>query len=233
MNQAAYLHRLQRIDSQIDQTDARLAEIERLFAEDERVRAAKQLADEARRALEKARLALRSIEHSVSEVRIKMEQSESALYSGTIKNPKELQDLQREITSLKDRLAQLEEQQLDAMIVQEECETNERFMQADLVRAQAQSVEQKAGLAGERSLMQKNRQRWEAERAAAIPTVLPQFLEVYQRLREQKKGLAVSVVEDNTCGVCGSEIRPAESQSARLSSNLLFCNSCGRILFDG
>jgi len=233
MNQAAYLHRLQRIDTQIDQTDARLAEIERLFNEDERIRTARQNADEAKRSLEIARQALRSVEFSVHETRVKMEQSDSALYSGTIKNPKELQDLQREIASLKNRLSQLEEQQLEAMIAQEEAEESERQAQDELLRAQAQMVEQKAGLAGERTTMQKNRQRWEAEKGAALPAILPQNLEVYNRLRDQKKGLAVSTVEDNTCGVCGSEIRPSESQAARISSSLLFCSSCGRILYAG
>jgi uncharacterized protein len=233
MNQAAYLHRLQRIDTQIDQTDTRLADIERLFAEDERVRSAKQLADEARREMEKARLALRSAEHLVSETRIKMEQSEAALYGGTIRNPKELQDLQREIASLKARLAQLEDQQLTAMILQEEAETTDQAMQRDLVSAQAQAVEQKAGLSGERTTMQKNHQRLEAERAAALPPILAHNLEVYQRLREQKKGIAVCTVEDDTCTVCGAEVRPAEGQAARQSSSLVFCSSCGRILYGG
>jgi uncharacterized protein len=233
MNQAAYLHRLQRIDTQIDQTDARLEEIERLFAEDERVRSAKQLADEARREMEKARLALRSAEHLVTETRIKMEQSEAALYGGTIRNPKELQDLQREISSLKTRLAQLEDQQLTAMIVQEEAESLDREKQEDWVNAQAQAVEQKAGLAGERTTTQKNRQRLEAERAAALPPILLPNLEVYRHLREQKKGIAVCTVDDDTCTVCGAEVRPAEGQAARQSSSLVFCKSCGRILYGG
>jgi len=233
MNQAAYLHRLQRIDTQIDQTDTRLAEIERLIEEDERVRSAKLNAEEARRSLEKSRLALRSAEHNVNETRIKMEQSDSALYSGTIRNPKELQDLQREIESLKARLAQLEEQQLNAMIALEEAEANERLLQDDLLHVQAQAVEQKAGLAGERSVMNKNRQRLEAERAAALSPILPQNLDVYNHLRIHKNGLAVCVVEDETCLSCGSEVRLAESQAARMSSVLNYCKFCGRILFAG
>jgi predicted nucleic acid-binding Zn-ribbon protein len=233
MNQAAYLHRLQRIDTQIDQTEARLAEIERLFSQDERVLSARQHADDTKKALEKTRLAQRSVEHSVSETRIKMEQSESALYSGTIKNPKELQDLQREIASLKSRLSHLEEQQLEAMIAQEESEAADHQAQTDLTRALAKSVEEKAGLAGERGNLQKNRARLDAERAAAFAAVQPQFLETYLHLREQKKGLAVTIVEDNTCGVCGAEVRPAESQAARNSTNLIYCKSCGRILFAG
>jgi hypothetical protein len=233
MNQSGYLHRLQRIDSQIDQTDARLAEIERLLSEDERVRAAKQAADDAKRALEKARLVLRGIEHNVTDTNIKIDQSNASLYSGSIRNPKELQDLEREIASLKNRLANLEEQELGAMIDQEEVEILDLAAQNQLVRIQAQVVEQKAGLAGERAVLQKNRQRLDAERMAAVPPISQPNLEVYARLREQKKGLAVSVVEDDTCGVCGSEVRPAESQSARLTNNLHFCKSCGRIMYAG
>lgn len=233
MNQAAYLHRIQRIDTQIDQTEARLAEIERLLSEDERVQNAKKRADDARRVLEKARQALRAVEHNVSETNIKIEQSNAALYSGTIRNPKELQDLEREIASLKSRLANLEDQQLGAMLEQEDAEASDRAAQEDLTRVQAQAIEQKAGLAGERGSLEKNRQRLAAERSAAVPPVLPANLETYQRLREQKKGLAVTVVEDDTCGVCGSEVRPAESQAARNTNQLHFCKSCGRILYAG
>jgi predicted nucleic acid-binding Zn-ribbon protein len=233
MNQAAYLHRLQRIDTQIDHIDSRLAEIERLLAEDERVRAAKKSADDARQTLEKSRLNLRSMEHSVTETRIKIDQSNAMLYGGTIRNPKELQDLQREIESLTHRLSQLEDQQLEAMINQEEAENLEQLAQTEYRNAQAKAIEEKAGLVGEQETLKKNRLRFIAERSVAITPISSSSLEIYNHLREQRKGIVVAVVEDNTCGVCGSQIRPAESQAARISPDLQYCSFCGRILFAG
>ena len=233
MNQSAYLHRLQRVDTQIDQTDLRLAEIDRLLSEDERIKKAKQAADETRRELEKYRLALRSAEHATKETRIKMEQSEASLYSGSIRNPKELQDLQREIESLKRHLTVLEDAQLSAMMDVETAEKMDADAQSGLLYAQAEVTAQKAGLAGERDTLLKNRQRLVTERSTTLPPISPQNLEIYQRIREQKKGIAVSAVEDDACALCGAEVRIGESQASRMQTNLHYCTSCGRIIFAG
>jgi predicted nucleic acid-binding Zn-ribbon protein len=233
MNQSAYLHRLQRVDSQIDQIEARLAEIERLLSEDERIRNARQEVEDSRRDLEISRQALRAIEHNAHETRIKAEQSEASLYGGSIRNPKELQDLQREIDSLKRHLSALEDEQLQAMLDQEEMEKKYQSAQDKLNRAVAEVTQQKAGLAGERDSLSKKRQSLEAERSAALGPVLPQNLETYIRIREQKKGIAVTAVDEDTCAICGAEVRLGEGQAARMQSNLHFCTSCGRILFAG
>ena len=233
MNQSAYLHRLQRIDTQIDQTETRIAEIERLLSEDERIRQAKLTAEEAKRELELARQALRAAEHLVRETRIKTEQSEASLYGGSIRNPKELQDLQREIDSLKRHMLVLEENELQAMITVEAAEKTDQNAQSGLLQAQAEVTAQKAGLAGERDTLLKNRTRLHTERSAALSSVLPQNLETYQRIRELKKGIAVTAIDEDTCTTCGAEVRPSEGQSARMQSNLHFCTSCGRILFAG
>jgi hypothetical protein len=233
MNQSAYLHRLQRIDSQIDQTENRLAELERLLSDDERIRAARQACEDTKRALEKSRLALRSAEHNVQATRIKIDQSEASLYGGLIRNPKELQDLQREIESLKRHMAALEDLQLQAMLEQEEAEESERSAQAGFHQAEAEVSEQKSGLAGERDILLKNKARLLAERSAALPAILAANLETYNRIRELKKGIAVSLVDDDTCTICGAEVRLGEGQAARMQSTLHYCTSCGRILFAG
>ena len=233
MNQSAYLHRLQRIDSQIDQTENRLAEIERLLSEDERIRQTRLAWDQAKRSLEKARLALRSAESNVQTTRIKTEQSESSLYGGSIRNPKELQDLQREIESLKRHLSSLEDVQLQEMLAQEDAEAAELSAQSAFHRAEAEVAEQKSGLSGEKTALLKNIARLQAERSAALPAILAANLDIYARIRDQKKGTAVSAVEDDTCTVCGAEVRPGESQASRMQANLHYCTSCGRILFAG
>ena len=233
MNQSAYLIRLQRIDTQIDQTENRLAVIDRLLSEDERIRLAKLAWDESKRGLEKTRLALRSAEHNVQTTRIKIEQSESSLYAGLIRNPKELQDLQREIESLKRHMVNLEDIQLQSMLEQEEAEDLERKTVTDFHRTEAEVAEQKSGLSGERNALLKNRIRLQAERSAALPAILAANLEIYTRVRDQKKGTAVAAVDDDTCAVCGAEVRPGESQAARMQAALHYCTSCGRILFAG
>lgn len=233
MNQAAHLYRLQKLDTQLDQIQARILEIDRLLAEDEQVRNALTAAEDAKKVLLKAQIDSRNSESLVHDQQIKIEQNESALYGGKIRNPKELQDLQKDIESLKKHLGHLEEKQLEAMINLEDAEKSHSNAELFLSQTQAEVIQAKAGLAGERDGLIKNRQRLETERSAALSPISEPNMAIYTRIREQRKGSAVASIVDETCSVCGAPIRPAEAQSARLQSALHFCSSCGRILFAG
>jgi predicted nucleic acid-binding Zn-ribbon protein len=173
------------------------------------------------------------MEHYSSEQQTKIEQAESSLYSGRIQNPKELQDLQKDIGSLKKHLATIEDQELQAMMDLEDAEKQEATAVQAYRQAQAEAIQSKAGLAGEKEQLNKTRQRLEAERAVVLTPIHPQSLEIYNRIREQKKGVAVTALEDDSCALCGATIRPSEGQAARMQANLLYCSSCGRILYAG
>lgn len=233
MNQAGYLYRLQIVDSQLDQIHTRLNQIERAIQEDQRLTQAKQSLEEAAHAKEISRQALRSIEYTVAEQQIKIEQTESTLYSGRVKNPKELQDLQLELTSLKKLLKTLEDRQLDAMIQFEEAESLLATARASFERTQAQVIEEKAGLMGEKDQLLAREKNLEAERQAILPSITPENYQIYLQVRQQKNGIAVSKVEEEACSACGAPIRPSEAQNARLQSRLFYCASCGRILYAG
>ncbi len=233
MNQAGHLHRLQRIDTQLSHIEGRVKEIDRLLAEDERLVTAKYNSETARTHLEKARLTLRSAEHTVSEQQLKIEQTNSTLYSGTVRNPKELQDLQKEIISLKKYLETLEDQQLQAMMDLEEAEQVNQIAQAELIRVQAEVIQSKAGFSGERDQLLSKQESLSAERLAALTAITPVNLDLYDHLRSLKGGLAVTTVEDETCTLCGAPIRLAEGQMARMQTSLVYCSSCSRIIFAG
>jgi uncharacterized protein len=234
MNQASQLYQLQKIDTELDQSNTRLKEINRLMEADEVVRKAKEKADQAKAALAKTRRKLQDAEEAVTSVRIKINTSESSLYGGKIRNPKELQDLQIEITALKRRLSALEDEQLEFMVSVEQCEADEKAELENLSNITAQHFGQQASLRGEQSQLIKNSEKLQTMRSVTLASILPENLEIYERLRKQKRGIAVSVVEESACSACGATARPSELQSARLSSQQMpFCSSCGRILYAG
>jgi uncharacterized protein len=233
MNQAFHLYRLQHIDTQIDQIDARISELDRMLAGNEAVLSARQQAEESHRTLEKARKALKEAEFAVHEQNVKIEQAENTLYSGRVRNPKELQDLQKEIASLKKHLTVLEDRQLETMLTLESAEASDSITRAALTLAQASFAEQSAGWMGQRDQLVRNRERLLAERAPALSPVPPDVRDLYDRLRQRKKGVAVTSVNDGSCVLCGATIRPSEVQAARASQDLVYCATCGRILYTG
>ncbi len=63
---------------------------------------------------------------------------------------------------------------------------------------------------------------------AAIP---PRERVEFQRLLEKKGGLAVVRVVDKSCSACHVKIRPAALQLLKAGQEIVYCDSCKRILY--
>lgn len=233
MNEAFHLLRLQKIDTQIDQIDARLIEIKRILESDATIQQAQSQANAANSQLDTARKALREREEQVKAQKTKIAYNEAALYGGKVRNPKELQDLQNEAAALKRRLAELEDGQLEDMLAVDEAEGQHKAASDDLLKAQAAFASHSATLIGEQSRLQKDRERLLAERQPIISQLPPSLIEAYERLRRQKRGIAVAGVVDGSCTACGATLTPGDWQAARSPNQITYCYSCGRILYAG
>lgn len=233
MNEILHLFRLQKIDSQLDQIESRLAEITRIFESDESLQQAENRVKENLAILDQAKRNLHVRENAVEAQKIKLETDEASLYSNLIRNPKELQDLQNKVASLKRHLSTLEDLQLEAMLEVEEAEKVLQIVLVDQTNVQATFTVQKAGLLGERAQLLRNQERLITEREAITATISIENQQLYARLRKQKRGVAVSSVNEGACTACGAVLRPAEIQEARSALQNAYCSSCGRILYAG
>ncbi|HOD04240.1 MAG TPA: hypothetical protein PKH92_04270 [Anaerolineaceae bacterium] len=233
MSQSFHLYQIQKIDTQLEQIETRRAEITSVLEKDVRMRNAQKHLDEARVQVHQSQHALREMEETTRAKRIKIEQSEAALYGGSVRSPKELQDLQTEVASLKKHLATLEDQQLEKMMQLEAAEAQQAEAQRALDELNEQLISEYASLNGEKSQLERQRERLNAERTVISGQISAENLEVYQRLKQQKKGQAVVPIEDESCGVCGATLTPAECQAAKSPLKIIFCSSCGRILYAG
>ena len=233
MSQLSTLYRLQQIDSQLDQANNRLQEIQVALNEDAALKQAQQNHAAAEARLNDERQKLRRAEENVQEQKIKIEQNESTLYGGKVHNPKELQDLQKEVAALKKYLGVLEDRQLEAMLVVEEAESDYNKAAAEILALQASQVEQLARLRGEQRELQVQAERLEVERQAATAPLPSQDLSLYEQRRKTRRGVAVARIANRTCGACGSTLTPALAQSAQVPDQIVRCPTCGRILYSG
>jgi uncharacterized protein len=232
MSASLGLYRLQLLDSRMDEVRMRLEEIRHTLENDEEVAQAKKQALETGSNLKLAQHALKQAEAEVDKQKVKIEQSEANLYSGNVKNPKELQDLQNEIAALKRHLVILEDRQLDAML---EVETTEQANQAaldTLEQAKSRFAEQNQSLTNEQTDLKREFERLGTERQAALSPLDTSLLVVYEQLRQRKRGLAIASVIDGACAACGTTLTPAQLQSTRSTSQAYNnCPTCGRILY--
>jgi len=231
MSTALLLYRLQQIDSRLGQVTTRLSAIRSQLENNAELNAARQQLEAVQQDQHEAEKALKNAEYEAANQRVKLEQVESSLYSGKIQSPKELQDLQNEIASLKRRLGALEDTQLEAMMGVEAALAKLGMAQKELEITQGKIISENATLQTEQSTLQKEADNLNAQRLAVLPAINAETLGLYDSLRQKRSGLAVSVVLENSCNTCGASLTPGYAQSVRTSAQLVHCPMCGRILY--
>jgi len=174
---------------------------------------------------------LQSIEQKIRTKRNKLEQSESSLYAGNIKNPKELQDLQKEVASLKSVISEYENELMEQMILIEQLEKEKRIHDDQLNSANKKLELRQKDLVEESKRIETQRSKLLTEREISLSQVPEQLILTYDDLRRKKSGVAVARVEDQTCSICGTSLTPAECQAAKSSTKIFTCSSCGRVLY--
>jgi hypothetical protein len=233
MSAALGLLRLQQVDSRISQIEVRLGKIQETLENDSETRAILEqikAAESKQRENERTR---QKFEEEARDKQIKINQAEASLYGGGVHNPKELLDLQADIAYLKKHLAAVEDQELDAMLRVESGQAALKTFQEDLNRVQAQMSDEHKKLITEQDSLVRDLASLKTERQAAIGPVEAGFLKAYETIRLQRRGVAVAEISENTCSACGTTLTAALQQNARHATQLVYCPSCGRILYAG
>lgn len=233
MNRSFKLYRLQHVDSQLDQVRTRLDEIESLLAEDNVVREATDAASEAESAERAAENELRRAEEEVKAQQLRIEQNQSSLYGGLVKNPKELQDLQLEAEALTRHLQALEDIQIEKMMGHDAAQVNLKAAQDNLEGVRAQRAVENRTLGSEQTKLTEEQQRLVEERASTANGISNEDMAAYLDLRKSKGGLAIAKVQNKSCVACGAELSASLAQAARSPNELARCSSCKRILYAG
>jgi predicted nucleic acid-binding Zn-ribbon protein len=230
MSRSTILYELQVIDRQLDQNHNRLGEIAAILADDSKIVSAKNQLKSVNVVLEDATKSLREAEKKVRDQRLKIKQTDAKLYGGKIRNPKELQDLQDEYEALKRFLSVLEDRQLECMLDVDE--KNDQMVAAQDVLHKSLEKYQRLDnqLTLERFKIEEENQKFELKRISKSEFIPEDDLRIYERLRKQRFGVAISMVNDRACSACGATLTAALAQSARSPSQITYCETCGRIL---
>ena len=230
MSASLGLFRLQQVDSKIDRARTKLEAIRQALENDAELREALKRAETTKAEHDRVNQILKNSEAEVKAQSIKIQQTEASLYSGSVKNPKELQDLQKEIASLKKHLITLEERELEAMVNAEQSEMEMETAKTALEILQTRLGNEHQEMIADQTALTLEVERLTEERGAVLGPIDAALLQIYDDLRQQKRGVAVTEVTDNSCSSCGATLNAALQQSAR-SSKLMNCPSCGRILY--
>lgn len=230
MNQPQALYQLQTIDHDINQCKSRLAVVEQNLGENTRVREAEQAVTAAENALTPWKTQVKDLELEIKSLDTKSANVEQRLYSGKITNPKELQDMQEELASLKRRRSTLEDTMLEAMIAIESAQAALETAQQELASVQADWQTSQNSLLEERATLKASIGELREQRSTTSQDITPDNIAIYKKNYRSKQGQVVSPLVDTHCHVCGVSQSSSIVQQVRQSKDLVFCSNCGRIL---
>jgi len=229
MNVAKQLYRLQEVDLEIESDERALEEVKSQLGESRAVIKTQKQLELEQKSLEELSRQQRSAEWEIDDISTKLAVAEEQLFSGRVKIPKELTNLQHEVETFQARRNQLEEQALEIIDQVEQSEARVARINSELETLTADWQRQQKQLADEVERLKAALTDLKAKRQRLAGEIDPSAFEFYQTLRKGK-GIAVARVEQGICRGCRISLPTTDLQQAR-SGNLVQCSSCGRILF--
>jgi uncharacterized protein len=233
MTSAADLFALQEIDLARDARRAIIADIEARLGETEELVEARESAADSQAALDRMRRRQKELDNELEDLDAKMRPLDKKLYDGSVRNPKELTDMKRELDSLKSRRSALDERGLSLIDSVEAATGSLKEAQENLSRQETAWQTNQKHLMKEKTKAESEYQSLEGQRARNTEGMDRRALGLYENLRLSKQGRAVARVERGTCQGCRITLPTHLVQGLRAGTELVQCPSCERILVAG
>lgn len=233
MSSVRELYQVQLLDSQWDAKNQRLAEVNEELGESRELVQARESVVETEEALGKTRAQLRALELDIAGLNDKLRKNQDRLYSGRVRNPKELTGLQDEAAALRRRRSELEDEELELMIGIEELEAELAERQARLRQIEASWGQDQASLRAEKEQLEAELAVLGDEREAARARIDSATLAMYDDLRQRQGGTAVAQLKRGICQVCGVDVPTNLARTVERGEGIHFCPICSRILYGG
>jgi len=231
MNIGFQLYQLQEIDTDLDNSQLRINEIDGLIKNDTNIINAQNNLEKVKNQLLVDNNEFNTISDEIQNKKIKISQSEANLYNGSVKNPKELQDLQLEISTIKKTIRKLEDVLLEVLIRLDQSEKKLEIQKKNLNIANSSFATQSSLLQGEKNTLLEKIQGLNSKKRIMITQIDRSNQNRYETLRKLKSGLAIAKLQDDACGACGAGLTAGQRQEARSASKLFICPSCGRVIY--
>jgi predicted nucleic acid-binding Zn-ribbon protein len=224
---------LQELDSAVDRLEARRAQLEagaELAAVRRQTEDAEGALGELRLAMDEVQRAQSRLEHEVATMSQKAAAEEKRAYDGSVANAKELEAIQHEVASIRDRRSRTEDDLLELMERREDLEGRAGALEDDVAKLRARLEE-----VGGESVHELDRISTElTERRTVRGTLVGGFdeelLDLYEELRRQKKGVAAAALVDGVCQACHEQLSALELARLKKTDGIRRCENCRRIL---
>ena len=225
------LYALQIVDSQIYKAKRAQAVLDNGTAATAAAEAARAQAQAKRSEWQKSSGDLKDSELKSAAVETKRKNYQQKLYQGTVTNPKELSNIEKEIEALGRQRSDLDGRVLELMDETEQAQAaltvaEEQARQADGHRAEVVSSFKSRYEALDLEMADLARQRRETEAAVEDKAALKR----YEGIRAKPGGIGIARIEGNACGGCHMTLSSTAIKAVKEGAQIQTCENCGRLL---
>jgi hypothetical protein len=176
----------------------------------------------------------RRVEEEVRLIEEKIASEEDKMYSGKVINPKEVAAIQDEVAMLKRRKSPLEETGLEELEARDQLLIERRRLEEELADLDREAGEVRSKITDAESRIDGELRTEDEKRAGVLPAIPSDTVELYEEIRESKKGVGVGALENGICTACSEALSAVEvdriKSRARAGEWLFRCEHCRRLL---
>lgn len=224
------LYDLQLLDWEIQEREEKLDKVKYKIADDSELTVIASRITEFEARLDEFGKPRSQAENNIARLEQRLESINKRAYSGMITSHREMSAYEEEKASVEQNRAEEEDALLELLVTIE-------GLQAELEVARDSSEHIAKRRQKELTVLMASENSISAElpdlykrRQHMISEVPPQTIAVYDNIRKVRGGHAVALVERGMCQACRISLPSTELQQARISQNIVRCDSCGRIL---
>lgn len=222
---------LQDLDLQID----RLLEKRQSLPELDAYKKTHAQLEELKSELEAAESALRDLELALDKasgelelLETKLSEHETRLYAGGM-SARETEHMRLEVESLRVQKGTMEEKVLKIMEEVDPAREVAEELRSRVAETEAEKDRLEASIREQWKVIDAELARKEERKKAALEPIPEDLMELYEKLRRIKEGVAVAAFDHGVCGGCHMALSPAEQEEA-FSTEIPRCVHCRRIL---
>ncbi|MDZ7726844.1 MAG: hypothetical protein U5Q44_00875 [Dehalococcoidia bacterium] len=175
----------------------------------------------------------RKLEAEIADLNSHIEPEEKRLFSGEVRNPKELMSIQQEVDHFKRQRSRLEDQLIEAMSRRENIEPRREAAARKVADLESKWEHDQADLRREMRKVEEDitsEQERRNDQARAVP---PRTLHLYEDLHRRKGGAAIARLQGSACTSCRLALPDAVRKQTMAREDITQCPNCERILAPG
>jgi|SRR5579859_5816593 len=233
MSRTTQLFELQQVDTQSDALLRRALAINQALGETATLQTVREQQATAAAALAAGQAHLRAISHEVDELSAHLAMMSKRLYDNSVRNPKELMAIEHDVANTKTIRTAREDVMLEAMEVVDVQQAALDAATQALALAETEWQRNQEGLLEEKDSVDQQLRVLRTRREKMVAEVPGADLQLYERIRKAKRGVAVAAMEHDICLACRVTISAGAAHTAKQGQELVTCPSCGRLLHPG